>query len=509
MFSTVLSAALHGMDVEMIHVEADISNGLPMFHMIGYLASEVKEAGDRVKTAVRNLGYQIPPKKVVINMSPASVRKTGTKFDLPIAVAILTALGLWKQTDIERALFIGELGLDGSVQNVSGILPIVLEAKKQGCTTCFLPKENAKEGALVEDIDIIGISHLSEIVAFFRQGGMVKEASVLLKDFVKTSDQYELDYTDIQGQDAAKRAVEVAVAGQHHLLLVGPPGAGKSMIAKRIPTILPPLSKEECLEISKIYSIVGELGDEQPYISARPFRNVHQSITKAGLIGGGQYPRPGELSMASGGVLFLDELTEFRKDVLELLRIPLEEHEVRIIRNRGIYTFPANTMVVGAMNPCPCGYYPDYNRCSCSESEITKYLGRISGPFLDRLDICIEVPRLEYATLTSYHKVESSKDIRERVMDARMVQENRYQFSGIKTNAQLNMNEINTYCTLDMEGQRFMSKAFTKLHLTARTYHKILRVARTIADLEHEAIIRVPHLSEAISYRTMNRKYWG
>lgn len=508
MFSTVLTAALHGMNVEIIHVEADVSNGLPTFHMVGYLSSEVKEAGDRVRTAIRNMGFKIPPKKIVINLSPANVRKTGTSFDLPIAVAVLSALGLIHEKNLDSILFIGEIGLNGSIQNVPGILPIVLKAKEEGCHTCIVPRGNAREGSFVQGICIIGVESIAEVIAYFELHHICASSNPVSEEFFIQKSDYMLDYSDIQGQEAVKRATEVAVAGQHHLLMIGPPGSGKSMIAQRIPTILPPLSREESMEVSKIYSIMGLLKEQQPIVGTRPFRSVHHTVTKAALIGGGMIPKPGEISMANEGVLFLDELPEFKKQVLEVLRQPIEECEIRISRNRGIYVFPANIMIVSAMNPCPCGNYPDLNRCSCKETEIKNYLGKVSQPFLDRLDICVEVPRVAYSNLKNRDLSESSKTIRERICSARNIQAHRYKEESIHTNAKLSVNNLNQYCRLDEAGETLMNQAFTKLHLTARTYHKVLRVARTIADLDCQEQITITHLREAIGYRVIDKKYW-
>ena len=368
MFSTVLSAALQGLQVEFIDVEADLSNGLPMFHMVGYLSSEVKEAGERVRTAIRNLGLVISAKKIVVNLSPADVRKRGTAFDLPIAVSILASLGVVSQERLEKTVFVGgELSLDGRVRSVPGILPIVLEAKKHGFQSCVVSKENESEGKLVEGIEVIGVENLKAACDVLNEGVAADPTETrTMRDAGEHA--YELDYQDIKGQKLAKRAAEVAVAGNHNMLMMAPPGAGKTMIAKRIPTILPPLTKEESMELTKLYSIVGGLNANQPLILERPFREVHHTATKSALIGGGLIPRPGEISLADKGVLFLDEIAEFQKPVLEMLRQPLEEHFIKIIRNRGVYHFPAEFLLVAAMNPCPCGNYPDLNKCLCTST---------------------------------------------------------------------------------------------------------------------------------------------
>lgn len=509
-FSSVMSAALQGLFVEPVFVEADVSNGLPMFHMVGYLSSEVKEASERVRTAIRNSGISIPSKKIVINLAPATVKKKGASFDLPIALALLAAVNLIPIKKLESTIVIGELSLDGRIKRVSGILPIVTEARKLGIRTCILPKENVHEGALVGEMKMIGVESLQEVLEYMNEEtSLIIEKMQTQKNSMDVLKAFSLDFSDVKGQTAVKRAVEVAVAGGHNILLIGPPGSGKSMIAKRIPTILPLPTLEESLEMTKIYSVLGMVDREHPLITGRPFRSVHHTVTKAALIGGGTIPTPGEISLAHGGVLFLDELAEFQKPVLEVLRQPLEERQIRITRNHGNYIFPADFMLVAAMNPCPCGNYPDLSRCNCTSGQIQQYLGRISQPFLDRIDICIETPRIAYDDLRNETESDDSESIRRRVCKAREIQKNRYEKTDVLTNATLSIKEIKKYCELGEEEEMLMKKAFKTLSLTARTYHKILRVARTIADLDGEDAIMASHIKEAIGYRTLDKKYWG
>lgn len=507
-YFTVLSATVQGLQTEFVRVEADVSNGLPVFHMVGYLSSEVKEAAERVRTAIRNMGYSIPAKRIVVNLSPACVKKRGTSYDLPVAVAVLAALQVIPAERLKETLFVGELGLNGVVQPVDGILSIVHEAKKRGIKYCVIPKKNEKEGRLIEEIQIVGVSHLKEVCGWIKGERTAKEQYSLGKN-VHVPKESDIDYRDIQGQESVKRATLVAVAGNHNLLYIGPPGAGKTMMAKRIPTILPGMSLEESLEITKIYSAAGLIENNDPLIVTRPFREVHHSITRAALIGGGNIPRPGEVTLAHGGVLFLDELPELRREVLESLRQPLEEHFVRLVRNSGAYCFPADFMLVAAMNPCPCGYYPDRNRCNCAPYQVQNYIGKISRPLLDRIDICIEAPKVEYDSLIMKQKGSTSAQMREQVMLARAKQEERYDGRSIMTNAQMSKEDLEIFCQLNSGGKKLMRQAYEMLHLTARSYYKILKVARTIADLDEEDQISEIHISEAIGYRMIDEKYWG
>lgn len=505
-FSTILSAAIDGLGVELVRVEADVSNGLPVFHMVGYLSSEVKEAGERVRTAIRNSGFDYPAKRTIVNLSPATLRKRGASFDLPIAVAIMVSLGQVSPEAAQGCLITGELGLDGRVRKVPGVLPIVMEGKQNGVTRFIVPGENKAEGSLVKGVEVIGAGSLKEVVSIL-SGEWVpekREESEITDDWDETLP----DFADIRGQENVKRAAEIAVAGGHNLLMIGPPGSGKSMTAKCIAGILPPPDMEESLEITKIYSVLGMLDEKSPLIRKRPFREVHHTATRAALIGGGLVPHPGEISLAHGGVLFLDELPEFRKSVIEVLRQPLEEKSVQISRTYGNYRFPADFMLVAAMNPCPCGCYPDMKKCTCTPAQIHMYLSRISRPFLDRIDLCVEARRVEYRHLADERKGECSAVIRKRVCRAREIQIKRYTGTKMTTNSMLQGKDIQKYCTLGKKEHALMEQAFTVMGLTARAYHRIIKTARTIADLEGEERIRERHLKEALGYRAVDEKFW-
>lgn len=506
---TVYSAALQGLEVKFVQVEADLSTGLPMFHMVGYLGTEVKEAGERVRTAIKNSGINFPPKKTVINLSPGHIRKRGSSFDLAIALSILESLGELPCVALESAVVVGELGLDGSIRQVAGVLPIVWEAKNQGFQMCLIPQDNREEAELVEGIRIFSFQTLRELWETLVTGAFQKDRKCSRTSKKPAQEESVLDFADVKGQKVVKRAAEIAVSGGHNLLMIGPPGSGKSMIASRVSTILPPLTQKESMELTKIYSIQGLLQKEFPLITKRPFREVHHTVTKAALIGGGLYPSPGEISLADKGVLFLDELTEFPRPVLEMLRQPLEEKVIRMVRRQGVYTFPADFMMIGAMNPCPCGYYPDMERCRCTPAQIRQYLGKVSQPLLSRIDLCIDTPGLDYDTLKSPSKEESSKEIRKRVCEARERQRRRYIKEEFRVNAMIPASKISQYCALEMEEENMIKEAFTKIGLTARTYHKTLKVARTIADLAGRERIEKGHLREAIAYRMPDQRYWG
>lgn len=510
-FSTILSAAVEGLQAELIHVETDVSNGLPVFNMVGYLSSEVREAGERVRTAIRNSGFEFPARRVVVNLSPATMRKRGASFDLPIAVSILSSLGYIPPGTAGDCLIIGELGLNGNVHKVSGILPMVMAAAENGIMCCIIPEENAAEGALIKEMKVVGVRSLKEVIAYLK-GTMIEQEKTKIKNFSgkcgKKEENIIPDFSEIRGQENVKRAAEIAVAGGHNLLMIGPPGSGKSMTARCMSGLLPPLDEKEALEITKIYSVLGMVDADQPLIKTRPFREVHHTATGAALLGGGAVPRPGEISLAHKGILFLDELPEFKRSVLEVLRQPLENNEIRISRTYGTYRFPADFMLVAAMNPCPCGFYPDRQKCICTPLQIQSYLGRISHPFLDRIDLCVEVPRISYKNLTALDVQENSADIRKRVAAVRRIQYERYKKTGIRNNASLGVNDLRRFCDLGSKEKKLMEKAFDVMNLTARGYHRVLKTARTIADMEGKEKICKEHLMEALGCRMIDEKYW-
>lgn len=511
MFSSIYSAAILGMEVVPVQVEADVSDGLPMFAMVGYVNSQVKETQDRVRTALHNKRLSLPAKRITVNLAPGDVRKEGTGYDLPVALAILTALGRIPAKYVNGVMAAGELGLDGKVKGVWGILPIVRKAKEIGCHACVIPWENEKEGHLIEGICVVGVKDLLEAVDWLRQGQPKREDDMLPDAWEPAlpGDGENVDFSDIRGQEGAVRATLIAAAGMHNLLYIGSPGSGKSMMARRIPGILPPLNREESLELTKIYSIVGLLPKEHPVIRRRPFRSPHHTISPQALAGGGHNPRPGEITLAHRGILFLDELPEFSRKSLEILRQPLEEHCIYISRVQGTYVFPAGCVLVAAMNPCSCGYYPDPGRCCCTPSEVRRYLGKISGPLLDRLDLCVETGEPTYEQMVKGRKGISSEELRRKVIQAQAVQQERYGGTGFQFNSQLDGSNVEDYCPMDRKARQWMERVYTKLRLSPRAYHKIVKVSRTIADLEQSELIQEVHLQEAFGYRVIEQKRGG
>ena len=506
MLAKVLSSAVLGIDAYPVEVEVDITSGLPTFTTVGLPEAAVKESKERVKSAVNNSGYRFPADRITVNLAPADIKKEGTGFDLPIALGILAATGIIPQDQLSRYLVLGELSLDGRIKPVKGSLPMALAAKAAGYSAIIVPFENKGEAAVIQDIEVLPAKTLSEIVGFLRGFTQITPEQTDITQLFASDGHYAIDYAEVMGQEHAKRALEIAAAGGHNLVMIGPPGSGKTMLAKRLPTILPPISFEEALETTKIFSVVGLLSKGQALVTTRPFRSPHHTISDAGLIGGGHIPRPGEVSLAHNGVLFLDEMPEFKKHVLEVLRQPIEDLQVTISRARSTLTYPANFMLVAAMNPCPCGYLSDpKHECRCTHPQILRYRSKISGPLLDRIDMHVEVPAVPYKDLMQDHTAEPSETIRQRVARARATQADRLSRTKIFCNAQMSSRHIKRHCQVDDASCRLLESAIDKLGLSARAYNRILKIARTIADLEKSADIGYAHISEAIQYRNLDR----
>ncbi|MBO4309501.1 MAG: YifB family Mg chelatase-like AAA ATPase [Lachnospiraceae bacterium] len=513
MVSYVNSGTVLGINSYIIKVETDASSGLPAFDMVGMLNSEVKEAKERVKVSLKNNGFSIPPLRITINLSPANLRKGGTKFDLPIAVSLLIALGEIKQESTKETVFLGELGLNGELRFVDSVLPIVLEAKEQGFKRIILPMENAYEGAAIEGIDVYGMDNIIDVIRFLTLDEDERAADYIpvkinIKELFENNQyEYDVDFSEVSGQRELKRACIIAATGFHHMLMVGNPGCGKTMVAKRLVTILPPLSYEESLEVSKIYSVAGRIKEFDSLIVKRPFNSPHHTITESALSGGGSIPKPGVISLSHRGILFLDEAVHFDKRALEVLRQPLEDRKIIINRSLGTFEYPSDFILVAAINPCPCGYYPDRNKCKCTDVQIKNYTSKLSGPILDRIDLCVQTEQLEYESLRNKdNKEEDSASMREKIVKAREIQSERFKGTNTRFNGEMSVGEIEKYCKINPGDEVFLEKAFRTMNLSARSFHKILRVSRTIADLDSSKDIQKKHLCEALNYR-MNGLY--